>query len=161
MLMWVNSSTFKLSRSLEFWTVLEASLTPLEPESLRRGLWLTTARISGKMWVRSWHLRRRREDISGYSSDVGEYKVSMVKVKTLSPSVAMWASKTQPEERNKVSDRSLGWDQLSLGWQTPHDEDCYSYESSEYNNPVQERFAQASSHNGSDGTGTDSEQWLN
>ena len=114
-----------------------------------------------KMWGRSWDLPRRREELSGYSSDVGEYKISMVNVKTLSPSVAMWASKTQPEERNKVSDRSLGWDQLSLGWQTPQDEDCYSSESGEYNNPVRERFAQASSHNSSDRNGTDSEQWLN
>ena len=61
-----------------------------------------------KMWGVSWDLPRRREELSGYSSDVGEYKISMVKVKTLSPSVAMWASKTQPEERNKVSDRSMG-----------------------------------------------------
>ena len=111
-----------------------------------------------KLWGVSWDLPRRREELSGYSSDVGEYKISMVKVKTLSPSVAMWASKTQPEERNKVSDRSLGWDQLSLGWQTPQDEDCYSYESSEYNNPVRGRFDQASSRNSSEGTGTDSEQ---
>ena len=85
----------------------------------------------------------------------------MVKVKTLSPSVAMWARKKYPEERSKVSDRSLGWDQQSLGWQTPQDEDCYSYESDEYNNPVREIFAQASSHTSSDGTGTDSEQWPN
>ena len=61
-----------------------------------------------KMWGVSWDLPRRREELSGYSSDVGEYKISMVNVKTLSPSVAMWASKTQPEERNTISDRSLG-----------------------------------------------------
>ena len=86
-----------------------------------------------KMWGRSWDLPRRREELSGYSSDVGEYKISMVNVKTLSPSVAMWASKKCPEERNKVCDRTLGWDLLSLGWQTPS----------------------------SDGTGTDFEQWPN
>ena len=71
--MWVNSSTVKLSRRLEFWAVFEASLTPLEPESSRRN-----------MWGRSWDLPRRREDISGYSYDIGEYKISMVNVKTLS-----------------------------------------------------------------------------
>ena len=111
-----------------------------------------------KLWGVSLGLPRRREELSGYSADVGEYKTSMVKVKTLSSSVAMWASKTQPEERNKVSDQSLGWDQMSLGWMTPQDEDCYSYEPSEYSSPVRERSDQASSHNSSEGIGTDSAQ---